>query len=606
MAAAALAALAVLGGAGAVRAQVDYLDLRERLEVQRETLRTAMAAYIRGPEVAEFLADKPGKAFEVYLKAALAAVNAKSDFPAVQAALAKFDGRFDAGSEVQRRAVGVFLGDYLEVRYGGDVLRELRTLVGFRTFHNVIEPNPENPEFQRAFDHLTALASALGLRARNHGYETLEIGLDAVGAAAKAAPLVQFAHVEVMRPVDYKWDADTQPWALSLKEGRWVGLGVYGDKGPLLVNLFALRCLRDANLRLVRPVILLVGSTTGTPQSGIPTSLEKLATPPALVLAADGYFPYASGQMGDLVARVSSAKGMKSLAGLEPAMFYIYKLAGLYALNAVPAESRAWVLYKPPLNSLNPSLDMVNKWRGVIEPHQKTIPVTRYGTYVQEDTLHFFSYTLPSHVESPTGRNAIMDLAAAVAKAPLLHNSAWEVIQFVDKGLQMDPTGKAAGLDFAHPTMGTLRIHPVQFDRVGDEVAVLVDIRWPPGHDRAWIRERIQSLVERVNREQGTHLKLDWEGEGREPVQQEPPAAVAERLAEAYELASGDPTAEPAPASMSSGALMPPAIPFGPERPGVDKHGFTLHESISEREMSDLGVAYAAALAWLATAVAVP
>jgi succinyl-diaminopimelate desuccinylase len=486
------------------------------------------------------------------------------------------------------------------------VLRELRSLVSCKTYNDVIEPNPENPEFRQAFQRVWALSSKLGLRVQNHAYETMEIRLEPKGAAAKAAPVVIFAHVEVMRPVEYKWDTDTPPFALSLKGDRWVGLGVYGDKGPLLVNLFALRVMRDANLRLVRPVVLLVGSTTSTPGSGIATSLAKLATPPALTLAADGYFPFATGPMGNLLARVSSAQGMKSLAGLQPGMFYIYKLSGPYSLNAVPAETRAWVLYKEPVGSLNPSLDMVNKWRGIIEPLQQTIPVTRFGTYVQEDTLHFFSYTVPSHAESREGRNSIMDLMHALHPVPMLHNSAWEIVEFVEKGLQMDPTGKAAGLAFEHPTMGTPRINPVQFDRVGDEVAVLVDIRWPLGHDRAWIRERMQELVQRLNKEVGAHLKLDWEGEGREPVELQPPAATADRLREAYELSSGDPTAEPAPASQSSGTLMPQAIPFGPERPGVDKHGFTLHESISERELSDLGVAYAAALAWFGTAAAVP
>ena len=605
------AALAAVGVAatlfpGALRAEVDYLDLRERLEVQRESIHLALAPLIRAPEAEEFPADKPGKAFQTYLKAALAALNAKTDFPEVQAAFGKFDGRFDFGNDVQRRCLGIFLGDYLQVRYGGDVLRELRTLVSCRTYNDVIEPNQDNPEFRQAFQKLWGLAGKLGMHVENHGYETLEIRLEPKGAAAKAAPLVMFAHVEVMRPVEYKWDSDTPPFGLSLKGDRWVGLGVYGDKGPLIVNLFGMRVLRDANLRLVRPVVLLVGSTTSMPGSGVATSLEKLATKPALTLAADGYFPYSTGQMGTLVARVSSAQGMKSLTGLEPGMFYVYKLSGPYSLNAIPAESRAWVLYANPIGSLNPSLDMVNKWRGVIEPVQAALPVTRYGTYVQEDTLHFFSYSRPSHPESSVGRNSIMDLMHALHPVPLLHNSAWEIIEFVETGMQLDPTGKAAGIFFEHPTMGTTRINPVQFDRVGDEVAVLVDIRWPVGHDRAWIRERIQELVQRVNKESKTHLKLDWEGEGREPVQVEPPAATADRLREAYELASGDPTAEPAPTSQSSGSLLPQAIPFGPERPGVEKHGSTLHESISERELSDLGVAYAAALAWFSTAPAVP
>jgi hypothetical protein len=38
----------------------------------------------------------------------------------------------------------------------------------------------------------------------------------------------------------------------------------------------------------------------------------------------------------------------------------------------------------------------------------------------------------------------------------------------------------------------------------------------------------------------------------------------------------------------------------------VEKHGHTQHESISERELSDLGVAYVAALGWFGGAATLP
>jgi acetylornithine deacetylase/succinyl-diaminopimelate desuccinylase-like protein len=584
---------------------VDFLDLRERLELAREDLSNSVAAYVRPADAEEFPADG-GKAFQTYVAAALKALNAKDDFPEIRSAFANFDGRFNVDDPLQRGVLGTFLGDYLHVRYGADIIRELKKLVARETFNNVYEENVENPEFHAAFDHLEALAGNLGLQVQNHAYETLEITLQPQGAEAQAASIAMFTHVEVMRPVAYKWDSPTRPFRMVQMEGRWVGLGVYSDKGPTLVNLFALRVLADAKLKLSRPITLLVGSTTSTPGASVQSSLEKLAAKPALVLAADGYFPYSKGQMGNLLARVSSVRGMKSLDGLEPEMFYIYKLSAYYSMNSVPAETRAWVLYRDPVDSLNPSLDMVNKWRGIMEPYQATIPVTRYGTYVQDDTLHFFSYTLPSHVESRNGRNAIMDLGGALSQAPMLENSAWDIIRFVHEGLQMEPTGEAGGLLVEHPEMGTTRLNPVQFDRIGDEVSVLVDIRWPVGRDRAWIRERMQELVDRINAEHGCDLSLDWEAEGREPIEFEPPPAVADWLIEAYEISSGDIGAEAAAISTASGTLLPWAIPFGPERPGVDKHGHTRYESISERELSDLAVAYASALAWFATATSAP
>jgi acetylornithine deacetylase/succinyl-diaminopimelate desuccinylase-like protein len=590
----------------AVCAQVDLLGLREQLEIARDDTRESVSAWVRAAGEQTFRDGKAGEAFGAYLSTALRVLQAKTEYPEVHAAFSRFDGTFDVEDEEQRGVLGVFLGDYMIVRYGDDLTRELRTLVGMKTFSNVYESNSENAEFRRAFDFLTGLAERLGLSVQNHGYETLEITLEPRGAAARAAPLAMFSHVEVLKPVEYKWDDDKRPYKMTMADGRWVGLGVHTGKGTMLVNLFAMRTLRDAGVRLSRPVVLLVGSETSTADASVQTSLEKMSVQPSVVLAADGTFPYSRGQMGNLIARVASTRGMKSIEGIQPEEFYIYRMSCFWSLNAVPAETRVWVMYEEPLNSLNPSLDIVTKWREITEGYQATVPVTRYGTYVQEDTLHFFSYTLPSHVESPEGRNAIMDMAGCLVKAPMHPNSALDVIRFIEYGFQHDPTGKAAGLYVEHPEMGSSRVNPVQFDRIGDEVAVLVDVRWPVGRDRAWIKKRMQEVVERFNTEHDAQMTLDWESEGREPILHDIDPAVGDLLVEAYEVATGDYGAEPAAVSRSSGTLVPYAIPFGPERSNVAKRGLTRHESITERETGDLAVAYASALAWFGARAALP
>ena len=88
-----LALLGVALAAAPGRAQTDYLDLREKLEAARETVRGSIAKSIRPEKQEEFPADKAGKVFRTYLDAALQAVDAKKDFPEVYAALAKWDGK---------------------------------------------------------------------------------------------------------------------------------------------------------------------------------------------------------------------------------------------------------------------------------------------------------------------------------------------------------------------------------------------------------------------------------------------------------------------------------------------------------------------------------
>jgi acetylornithine deacetylase/succinyl-diaminopimelate desuccinylase-like protein len=268
--------------------------------------------------------------------------------------------------------------------------------------------------------------------------------------------------------------------------------------------------------------------------------------------------------------------------------------------NTVPSEARVWVRFEPPTGTDNPMLVQSNKWREELGIYQKSHSQSIYETYIQDDTLHFFVYGSPSHVQH-AGRatNSIYDAAGAMQRHALYPNSASDVLLWVDKALQQDASGKSLGLAFEHPEMGGTSVVPVGFDRLGDEVTVLVDVRWPLGHDAAWVKSRFASAVQAFNQKHGTKLRLDWEGAAREPSEAPPAAPVRAVLEEAFALASGE-GGSPRAAVAGCATLFPGAIPFGPVSTHGDARGHTRDESISQPELEDLGVAYLAALAALA------
>jgi hypothetical protein len=196
--------------------------------------------------------------------------------------------------------------------------------------------------------------------------------------------------------------------------------------------------------------------------------------------------------------------------------------------------------------------------------------------------------------------NSIYDAAGALLGLPLYGNSASDVMKWIDGGLQRDPTGRSLGLAFEHPEMGHTWVSPVGFDRVGEEVTVLVDVRWPLGHDAAWIRQRFAAAIQEWNAKNGTKLSLGWEPGGLDPVETVPPAPVREALDEAHALATGE-GATPGRAAPTCARALPDAIPFGPESARGGSQAHTRDESISRRELQDHGVASLAALVVLAT-----
>jgi hypothetical protein len=294
---------------------------------------------------------------------------------------------------------------------------------------------------------------------------------------------------------------------------------------------------------------------------------------------------------------------MKSRSGIQPGQFWVHRLVAGQGANTIPSEGRAWVRYEPPLHSDNPALVMTTKFRTTIEAWQKDHTSSVYEIYIQDDTLHYFVYGRSEHVQrADRAVNSLYDLAGSVLQLPLYENSASDVLGWIQRALQRDPTGKPLGLDAEDPSMGGCWANPVGFDRLGDEVTVLVDVRWPPPRDTAWVRARLQASIQQYNRQHGTRLQVAWEPGGHEPARIEPPAAVRAVLDEAYLLASGE-GGDPVGATASSARLLPAAIPFGPEWPRSEARGHERDESMSTREIQDLGVASVAALAGLASGV---
>jgi len=593
-----VALAAMLAAPRPAPAATDFLELRERLQVERPKLVAGMQPYIRSTTAEAFPADKPGVAFGKYLDLVWKTLDAKTTAPEVYEALRAYRGKLDPGNATARQALAVLLGDYLQVRYGADLRRELGNVVAFKTFSNVVDRNADNEQVRACFDALAKLATGLGLQVQNQAYETLQITLPASGTGIPA--LAVYTHADVARPIEHKWTSP--PFQLAERDGRLYGAGVADDKSALLVNLFTLRVLRDAGLQLVRPIVLVVSSSglESSPQAA--ASFAKVTPKPALVLAADGEFPYATGELGRGLLRVSSKRGMKSRTGIKPGQYFVHKMTSVTGAATVPSEVRVWVRYQEPLHENNPALVMSTKWRTTLEGYQKDHPESIYETYIQEDTLHFFVYGKPRSVlHADQAVNSMYDAAGAMQRYPIFMNSASDILTWIDKGLQRDGTGKNLGIQYEDATMGSTRVCPVGFDRLGDEVSVLVDVRWPVGHDAAWIRDRVAAAIADYNRSNTTQLTAAWEPGSYEPARATVAPAVQAALDEAYVLASGE-TAAGVAVTGSDSHLLPGTIPFGPAWPRGEPQAHARDESIPWSQIQDMGVAYMAALAALATA----
>lgn len=133
--------------------------------------------------------------------------------------------------------------DYSIIRkYKGEILADLRTLVGIPSVAVAGEGEyPLGEQAARALSFVLDRARAMGFATRNvqnaAGYAQLG---DAENGYAGV-----LTHVDVV-PAGDGWETD--PFNLTLKDGRLYGRGVADDKGAAVVALYCMKALADAGV----------------------------------------------------------------------------------------------------------------------------------------------------------------------------------------------------------------------------------------------------------------------------------------------------------------------------------------------------------------------
>ena len=185
---------------------------------------------------------------------------------------------------------------------------------------------PFGPGVRRALD------AALGI-AERMGFATGDAG-GCVGFAdvpdASERQIAMICHVDVV-PAGQGWTVE--PFAVTRREGWLMGRGVLDDKGPAMVALHAMNCLRRAGVQLPCSVRMLFGTNEESGMHDVPRYLAEHEAP-AFLFTPDADFPVGYGEKGQLDGEVRFP--------VQPDGALV-ELAGGMATNAVPSEASALV-----------------------------------------------------------------------------------------------------------------------------------------------------------------------------------------------------------------------------------------------------------------------
>lgn len=355
-----------------------------------------------------------------------------------------------------------------------ELVRDIARLVTIPSVKGEAAPGaPFGPEPRRALDEAVAMCREYGFASEIYG--------GAMGSAdfnGKAAALDILGHLDVVGAGD-GWDTD--PFTATLKDdGCLYGRGTDDDKGPVVMALYAFRCLRELGVELESGCRLLMGTDEESGSDDLHFYYDSHAPAPN-TFTPDSGFPVYNVEKG-LYRPVITRSWPED--GAAPRLV---SASGGFRLNVVPAEARAEVA-------------------GLDAP-----AVLRLGSAAADGCgVELFAEDVPggcvltvrghqAHAAYPgEGNNAVTALWAVLSALPL-EGAAAESVRELHRLLPHgDWRGEACGIAQGDSLSGELTASADIFTLSGGELRLECDCRVPLCADDGNCRRVFESRFSRA------------------------------------------------------------------------------------------------------------
>ncbi len=215
-----------------------------------------------------------------------------------------------------------------------NILDDLAEIVAIPSVYSDPQSSaPYGVPCREALEWFVSKARSYGLKAENIdnycAYAEVGEGKECVGV---------LAHLDVV-PAGGGWSTD--PFKMTVADGKVFGRGVGDDKGSVVVCLHALKEIKDSAVKLKRRIRLIVGADEERGSSCIRHYLETGGEIPAMSFVPDSEFPIINSEKG--IAHIEFVFDDKALCD------NIEALSGAECKNALPDRSMFVVKKDSPL-----------------------------------------------------------------------------------------------------------------------------------------------------------------------------------------------------------------------------------------------------------------
>ena len=452
--------------------------------------------------------------------------------------------------------------NYAVERYANDMVASLATLVKFNTVAVEGQTPDTNPEFIAFKQELKGLSEKLGLDYVDHGYVIL------IGLGEQENKLGVITHGDVQPANPALWQQSPYVLDMTSAPGKLIGRGTEDDKGPIVTAMYAMKSMKDKQIKLNKRIELMVYMAEESDWEPLKAFL-KTFTPANINITIDAEYPVVTAEKGWSKIEFVIPKINLTAAALakQPTL---EKFSGGYFASQVPQQAQAEISFADEklIAQLKAAATLQQQMQYRFEQKGNSVLIHADGK--------------AAHSSTPEdGVNAVTHLAKLLAIHTWPQNTAALTQAFIHEMVGMGIYAEQFGdIAYKDDFMGPMSLAPTIVKPTAAGTQVMINLRRPIGKQPELLDSQTFKALNLWQAKHQVKLRAIETYWGKPMVMQDAPHL--DTLLDVYSHFTG--VADPQPVAIggsTNSKLFPNALSFGPAMPGVEYTGHTENEFIT-------------------------
>ncbi|MDF2699718.1 MAG: putative dipeptidase [Haloplasmataceae bacterium] len=434
-------------------------------------------------------------------------------------------------------------------KYHQAFLKDITGLLQIPSVLTEFDASKEHPfgdDIHKAFEYMLNLGKKDGFTVKNvdnyAGHLEIGEGDEILGI---------LCHLDVV-PVGDGWKFP--PFSATVEDGKIIARGALDDKGPTMAAYYAVKMLKDLNVKFNKKVRIILGLDEESGWRCVNHYFKKEKMP-NVGFAPDANFPLIYGEKGMITSQFTGSVVPNGL----------YELNFGERTNVVPDKAYAIVNkeFEPVFNKFLGE----NNYNGEVKPFN-------------ESKIQIYAYGKNAHAMEPDhGLNAGFILLQFLN----IHFNN-QFVKFAYERLAFDSRAHKLGVNYTNDIMGDLTLNVGVCKYNNGEFKILLNFRYPIEFNSESMKAKMNELADKYN------FKYEVLTESK-PHFVDPNSDLVKTLHQAYIKYTGD---DLTPIMTIGGGTyarsLKNAVAFGPEMPGKEA---LIHQPNEYAELEDLHKAVA-------------